>query len=40
MGWRRQLENAVLDAVGINIDENPVTPEKVLEEFKIEISVV
>jgi len=32
--------NAVLDAVGINIDENPVTPEKVWKNLKSKISVV
>jgi putative selenate reductase molybdopterin-binding subunit len=26
--------NAVLDALGINIDENPITPEKVWNELK------
>jgi len=26
--------NAVLDAVGVNIDDNPVTPEKVWKELK------
>jgi putative selenate reductase molybdopterin-binding subunit len=26
--------NAILDAVGVNIDENPVTPEKVWKALK------
>jgi putative selenate reductase molybdopterin-binding subunit len=26
--------NAILDAVGVNVDENPVTPEKVWRAFK------
>jgi putative selenate reductase molybdopterin-binding subunit len=31
--------NAVLDAVGINIDENPITPEKILIYLKRKILV-
>jgi putative selenate reductase molybdopterin-binding subunit len=29
--------NAVLDAVGVNIDENPITPEKIWRAMKSEI---
>jgi putative selenate reductase molybdopterin-binding subunit len=31
--------NAVLDAVGVNIDENPITPEKVWKALKNKLSV-
>jgi len=27
--------NAILDAVGVNIDENPITPEKVWKALKM-----
>jgi putative selenate reductase molybdopterin-binding subunit len=31
------VANAVLDAVGVNVDENPVTPEKVWKALKMRI---